>query len=392
MTDPVDAKFSLVIGGPFYRWQERLGLLGPDLLPNWVTVGLFVVVAWLPPAVLALVENVGFDPDLGLGGFFLDHSLYARFILGIAALLAMERFAEGRIGMVVQQFLGADLLTPADSFRFKHYLELADHRTSSNLVELCILVVAFLLSFNGASVYLLTLGSTWFGSYTDAGIALSWAGWWVLMVSFPLFWFLVLRWFWRFVVWTILLHATSKLQLRLVATHPDQCGGLGFLFLFPATFSILVFTLSCVSASVVLQEVTYTGLSLEMVGGLFVVWTLLMFAIFIGPLSVFSLPLVRLRNQALLDYGRLASIHNQLFEQRWILTRDSAPELVGTPDISSLSDLGASFELIRSMRPMPVDFQTFRLLFMACALPWMVIVLSQIPLFELLSIVTQAVL
>jgi hypothetical protein len=47
-------KFSLVIGGPFYRLQQRMGLLGPDLLPPASTALLFATVAWLPPAVLSV--------------------------------------------------------------------------------------------------------------------------------------------------------------------------------------------------------------------------------------------------------------------------------------------------------------------------------------------------
>jgi hypothetical protein len=41
-----------------------------------------------------------------------------------------------------------------------------------------------------------------------------------------LFWFLLLRWLWRHAVWGLLLRDLARLELRLVATHPDGAGGL----------------------------------------------------------------------------------------------------------------------------------------------------------------------
>lgn len=392
MTENSDTKFSLVIGGPFYRLQQRLGLLGQDLLPHWRTALLFVSLAWLPPAILSALQGVAVNPDLELGGYFLDYSVYARFVIAIASLVMMEKVAEGRIAMMIDQFLGAQLLTSENRDRFYALLRRADRWTSFSAVEIVLLVIAFVFSLNAAMVYLSTFGNSWFGSLVDDKKAISWAGWWTLAVSLPLFWFLLLRWLWRLIVWSVLLRGISKLKLRLVATHPDQSGGIGFLAMFPMTFSFFVFAISCVTASVVLQEVSHAALSLEKVGALFAVWFVLMLAIFIGPLLVFSPLLMRLKDKALLEYGKLATVHNTEFEQRWIRSSEGSAELIGTPDISSLADLGADYQAIRSMSAIPVSFPVLRSLFFAAGLPWLVIPLTQIPLLELLSMVAQALL
>ena len=45
MTEDTDEKISLVIGGPFYRLQQSLGLLGANSLPPFSTALLFVAIA-----------------------------------------------------------------------------------------------------------------------------------------------------------------------------------------------------------------------------------------------------------------------------------------------------------------------------------------------------------
>ena len=391
MNETSDTAFSLLIGGPCYRLLERMGLLGRDLLPQWRAALILVTLAWLPGAILATLQGVGWNSNLKLGGYFADYSLYARFIIAVACLVIMEGIAERRISMMIAQLRDADLLTDSDRPTFHGLLVQADQRTSSTAGELVFLVVAYVISFSAMAVHLATFEDSWFGYSLDGVRVLSWAGWWTVLVSLPLFWFLVLRWFWRLIVWSVLLHGVSKLQLRLVATHPDQCGGIGFLAMFPVTFSLLVFAISCVTASVVLQEMLHASLSLEMVGALFAVWFLLMLMTFIAPLTVFTPLLMRLKVSALLEYGKLATTHNLAFEQRWIRTARPLPDLLGTPDISSLSDLGACYEAVRAMNTIPVYFLVFRQLLLAAGLPWLVIPLTQFPLLELLAIVSKAI-
>ena len=60
-------------------------------------------------------------------------------------------------------------------------------------------------------------------------INLSMAGWWHALVSVPMFQFLLLRWYFRVFIWARFLWRMSRINLKLVPTHPDRVGGLGFL-------------------------------------------------------------------------------------------------------------------------------------------------------------------
>ena len=62
--------------------------------------------------------------------------------------------------------------------------------------------------------------STW--KRTGAGITL--AGWWYILVSLPILFFFLLRWFWIFLLWSRFLFHISRLGLELTPTHPTAPG------------------------------------------------------------------------------------------------------------------------------------------------------------------------
>ena len=68
-------------------------------------------------------------------------------------------------------------------------------------------------------------------------------------------------------------------------------------------------------------------------------WLIVSVLFFVIPLTAFMWPLGRLKRQALLDYGALASRHDRAFESRWLHGGGKDEDLLGAPDISSLADL-----------------------------------------------------
>ncbi|MDO6443608.1 MULTISPECIES: hypothetical protein [unclassified Marinobacter] len=371
MENNSDMPFSLVIGGPFYRLQKKLGLLDEDLLPSTAAAAIFVGIVWLPLALLSVAEGSGWNQGAGGSGFFQDYSEYARFIIAVFTLTIMERIADRRTGIVLRQFLNGEVIDDNEYPRFCSVLKKADERSSSNRVEFLLLILAFVASVNGAQIYLSTMGDSWFGAVIDGSLQLTLAGWWGVLVSLPFVWFLMLRWIYRFSVWTVLLKDISRLKLRLVATHPDKCGGIGFLALFPTVFSMMVFALSCVTAAVVLQDVVYSGASLQWAGAMFCVWMAVILVVFIGPLILFYPALYQFKIRALIDYGAVATRKARASEAEW--------------DVSCLADLSAGYEAIRSIHTVPVSWATFIALITATAIPWLAVLLSQVPLLQLLS-------
>jgi len=64
----------------------------------------------------------------------------------------------------------------------------------------------------------------------------------------------------------------------------------------------------------------------------------------------------------------------------------STHPVLGTPDISSLADLGNAYEVLDRMRPVPFDPSDALILVLAALLPLTPLVLTVMPLGQLLEL------
>jgi hypothetical protein len=187
-------------------------------------------------------------------GLFTDWTVHTRYLIAIWVMITTERYADGRIDLLTQQFRAARLLANESQPAFEAALATADRRSSSALTEAALLAAALIWSGLTARYAVALAGSNWDGAVVAGEVVLSWAGQTARFVSNPLFLFLVFRWLWRFLVWTLLLLRISRLPLQLTPLHPDRSAGLGFLAIYPSIFSGFVFALSCVVASSMVKE------------------------------------------------------------------------------------------------------------------------------------------
>lgn len=388
--DPAD-RFSLVAGGPFHAVLSRLGLTGADQLPTRRAALGLALLAWLPPALLAVAQSL-FDSRYSGWGFFTDWTVHTRYLIAIWVLIATERYANDRIVLLARQFRETRLLSNEGVPAFESMLATADRRSSSGLAELIIVAGALVWSGLTASYAVALAGSSWEGTAVAGEVVLSWAGEAARLVSTPLFLFLVLRWIWRFLVWTTLLFRISRLPLQLTPLHPDRSAGLGFLAIYPSIFSGFVFALSCVVASSFLKELGLVRHSPETVWFALAGWLVLCLVLVMGPLLVFVGLLHRVRERALLEYGHLATEHHLAFHRKWIGEARSGEDLLGSADPSSAADLNASVQLVRELRLVPIDSATVLRLVVAAGAPLLAVVATQMPLVDLAKWIVGTIL
>ena len=106
----------------------------------------------------------------------------------------------------------------------------------------------------------------------------------------------------------------------------------------------------------------------------------------LGPLLVFASQLAEAKRTGLREYGTLAERYVREFDAKWL--RGGAPAgeaLVGSADIQSLADLGNSYEVVRTMRPVPVTRDTIIQIAAATLVPIVPLALTMMPLEELLK-------
>ena len=101
---------------------------------------------------------------------------------------------------------------------------------------------------------------------------------------------------------------------------------------------------------------------------------------------------MRAKRTGLREYGRLASRYVSEFDRKWVRGGATDDEqLLGSGDLQSLADLGNSFQVIREIRPFPFGRDTVIQLVVLTLIPVLPLVLTIMPLEELIKKLVGAV-
>jgi hypothetical protein len=192
-------------------------------------------------------------------------------------------------------------------------------------------------------------------------------------------------------LWAIFAFKLSRLDLRLVPTHPDGHGGLGFLGLTPMAFAPVSFAAATVIGGSWRHEILHQGANLMSFKLPAIVLVGIIASVAFGPLAFFVPRLAALRRQGMLEYGTLGQIHSIDFHEKWIRQRAGhEAEFLVAPESSTLADYGQSYERLERMKPFPADRGTFIALGLSLALPMLPAILAVIPLVVVLKSLLQA--
>jgi hypothetical protein len=392
LQDPYD--FSLVLGGPLYQLVARARLSGDalELLSRRVLV--ISLFAWLPLLILSMLGGRAWGDAVRVP-FLVDIEAHARFLLALPLLIVAELVVHQRMRSVARQFLERDLISEASRARFDLAVASAFRLRNSVVAE--VLLIAFVYLVGALYVWpRFNIGlavSTWYAVPTGGGQHLSPAGWWLVYVSLPLFQFILFRWYFRLFVWVRFLWHVTRCDLRLVPTHPDRAGGLGFLSLTVTAFAPVLLAHGVLLAGLIADRIFFHAASLLDFKAQVAVVVVFLLAIVLGPLLLFTPHLGSARRIGLREYGTLAQRYVREFDDKWLRGRAPANEpLVGSADVQSLADLGNSFELVRSMRAVPFTRDTVVQLAAITLLPVVPLLLTMVSLEELLKGLLKVVL
>ena len=377
--------FSLVSGGPFYRLLTRSRLVETDSHHVYRRAILFALIAWLPLLVLSALQGVTLGNIVKIP-FLYDFTANMRFLIAGPLLIIAEIEIDPRIRRVVKHFINSGLIQDEDLKDFESAVKGVSKLRDLAPVEVVLLAIIVIVSLSGFRLESLSGGiSTWHNLTSGSVQKATLAGWWFAVVSRPLFQFLLLRWLWRLCIWSWFLWRVSRLNLRLIPTHPDMVGGLGSLGSGQTSFGIIVFANSIVVSAALGQRIIFGGELLLSFKVTIVAYVVLSLVIFLGPLLVFSPPLLKAKRRGMLDYGALAAGYTQSFDNKWI--KGKAPEgepLLGSSDIQSLADLDNSFQIVRNMSIIPFNRGNIIFIVAASVIPVLPLVLTVISLEEIL--------
>ena len=108
--------------------------------------------------------------------------------------------------------------------RFHACVDSAMRLRNSILAEVLLIAFVYTAGHQLWKQQLVLHTATWYASVVMASAALP-PGYWYAFVSIPIYQFIFLRWYFRLFIWFRFLQL-SRLDLRLIPTHPDRAGGL----------------------------------------------------------------------------------------------------------------------------------------------------------------------
>jgi len=378
--------FSLFAGGPLFQL-----LRGAHLTDN--TLGLvrrrIVVISllsWLPLLAISAFEGHLYATDTAVP-FLKDVGIHVRFLVVLPLLIIAELVAHQRMHFLVSQFLEGQFIPEDALSRFDAAIASALRLRNSMTAEVILIGLVYgigIMVIWQQHAALQTV--TWYATPSGAGSKLSLAGTWLSYVSLPIFQFLLIRWYFRLLIWARFLWHVSRIELGLVPSHPDRVGGLGFLSTTVSAFVPLLLGHGAILAGHIADRVSFAGDTLLDFKLEIVALVVLLMGVVLGPLFLFAPRINAAELAALGEYSALTARRARALDAYWLRGNAASsgplPTSTGSP---SLADLSSGFNVVRSMRVVPISTKTIVRIIVTTLVPLAPLVLTVIPLEDLVK-------
>jgi hypothetical protein len=379
VSDAEQPRDILFENGPPLNLLRRIGLVG-DRQFGVIQRAVFVVlIGWLPLVVLSVLQGLALHTD-GANSLLQDAGAHARYLLAAPLLILAEVGCGRRLNATLRHFVDAGLIRDGDRKRFDAGVVSSRNLFNSIGAEIVVVALAYFL----AATALVSLPTEQVPAWMTPGrvaTVYSFAGWWHVLVSLPLLLIVILTWMWRLALWTRLLSLIARLDLHLLASHPDRAAGLGFLAISVRGFLVVAAAFGLIaagrSANIVLlggalptQQFAFNAGMLLIVG-----------ALFVAPLFVFTPKLTKAWREGALEYGTLAHRVGSAFEDKWLGGDQGIGQTaLEKPDFSATTDLYAITANVYALRLIPIDISSLIMLGSAMLLPFVPVVVLTVPL------------
>ena len=369
--------FSLFDGGPFPVIREGLGVARPDAPKIGRTLAAAVLFTWVPLIVLGTLHEHG-------ASVLRDAAVHARFLIALPLLLVVPALIRDRLRALLEHFSTAGLIKESAAGKFISYQTSAMKLRDSRVAEIAALGLAYAWAVFYLIVVVPQLPTSW--RIVEGASRLSAAGWWLVLVSQPVYIFVMTRFLYRMGLWWRFLRQVSRLDLNLRAAHADGAAGLGFLGLSLSAFAVPCFAVAASVAGGLANFVLWGGLSVSSYKYPILTFVLALGMLFAGPLCFFVRALSDAKRQARLKYGSLAA--QQLAEFEETPLDGGLPQhrnLLNAPAFSAVRALQSTVAQVYRVRTFPFEKTEFLRLLVIGFLPFLPVAALEIPLKDLLT-------
>jgi hypothetical protein len=345
-----------------------------------------VAITWGVPLVLTLATGTAFGP-VEARPYLLDPGVWARSCLAMAMLVFAEGQIESQLKLCVDQFFRIPMLPPGSVDGANAAISKALRRRDSSLAELVCLLISVATSSLVFSNMNDQTAASWALTVSGASLSISAAAWWSIIVSNTMFWFLLARALWRHIIWGSLLARLAALDLRLVATHPDKHGGIGFDGTYPNAYVTFTIATSCVLAATVAHQILHEVFTVTSFGTLMAIWLLVVYLFFGIPLAPFAVTLSDLKARTLRAASRQATEFQRLTERNTLGENIASDD--GASAATDVADPMKFYEAIGKLSPLLVTRSTLLPVTLVALMPLALVGATQLPFKALLPVVKR---
>jgi len=382
--------FRISTGGLIYRLLTRLHIHDPASYSIKRRIIFLLSITWLPLLLLTAIDGNLLNPEIDVP-FLEDLKTYIRYLLVLPLLIAVDVLIDPLIASNLQSIGSSGIVGEDKKPMFDKAVEKLRLRKDAYLADILIMGIAFLvvLSFltNLEDLDVSTDFTNWITIQGGEESRLSYAGWWFLTISSPILQILLFRWFWRFYLWGEFLFRVSRIKLKLQATHPDLSGGLGILKNGEAAFLLIFLAFGIMFSATLAEEILYTDFTLSQSRTFIVVFIMSSILIMALPLFFFTPQLMSTKRRGRVVYGGLGYKLSKAFDKKWGDPADptTGSGLIKTADSSAVCDYADIYDVVRSMRYLPISPKGFAVQAIILLIPFLPLVLTEISISEVLS-------
>jgi hypothetical protein len=367
----VPEDFNIMGGGPFNALAGRVGLLGPS---GTLRVWRITLCMWLP---LVVFSGIRYLLGWSLDPFVFDISVHARFLVSLPLLVLAGHLIDGQARSAMTQLYNGNFADRRDLDVLFHR---ARHLRYNGWVEAVFMVLAVvggqlslwgIVGHTGIFAGVDRTGGTILHAYYSA-------------LALPLLQFLTLRWLWRWGLWSYVLATIARMPLKTIATHPDRCTGLGFISATITGFAVFEMAIASLLAAAWGTQLLDGRVTVPSLLPTLLLFVLVATACACAPLIPFTPHLYRTKRKTLLAYNPLTLEYVRQFNRRWVERRTATDEdLLGTPDIQSLADIGNAYKVILSTRTFVFGKKKLAEIWIAAVVPMVPLIVTVVPVNEL---------
>lgn len=374
------ANDELFDGGPLARGERVLGLVKPGRPQAAKRAFIAVLIGWVPLAVLAAVQLL-ISADESTKSFFSDFAVHARFLVAVPALILAEAECVPRLGRIVNHFAESGLVVEADKARFEAAVSSTRRLLDSTLCSVVTVVLVYLV-VAALAFYFSDALPVWHRRESTSVMLFSLAGWWHVLVSLPLLLIVLFGWILRLSLWRRFLHLMSRLDLHLIASHPDGVGGLKFVTSSLRGFRLISFACGAVVAGSILKRQVHQGAQPLDFKYLVIGLLIFLLILFVAPMTIFYTKLRETKRRGVFEYGALARTVGTEFEAKWLRRKGNVDETsLEVQDFSATADLYTVIDNVHAMREVPYTLRDLiGPIVLSAMVPFIPLVLLAMPL------------